>query len=342
MRLNKRTAFQTLLLYIFLALYFKSWKREKQRGSQDEVLLKSYSLTNCGRFTNESGVVCRPFKIPLWTPTFLPYKNLVRSPHPLICRQKVMNWIQVEPERIIITNDLKTCSYFHCNFTEILRFMEYYHVKLQVTVSTDNYYPRFSDTIEVACACHHTKFNETYLVPKVNPVSESCRKVPSDERGYSFNILYLVYDGISRNFFVRNLPKTWQFMKSKMRGIEFHGHSALGLNSAPNQIPLWTGYDFFEWLSSGPAPNNFVEELPPILLASAAEKNYVTMFYEDLQANSMKVEEYSNAGLPSASGETSVEMGVCVGTVAASLLFRVTPSSVGFQARENIRTLRSG
>jgi hypothetical protein len=66
------------------------------------------------------------------------------------------------------------------------------------------------------------------------------------------NILLWMYDGISRSYFMHNLPKTWAYLESLLEhksgggGFLFRGHNTVGLNSHPN----WSAFMRGEWVYS--------------------------------------------------------------------------------------------
>ena len=55
------------------------------------------------------------------------------------------------------------------------------------------------------------------------------------------NVLVWMFDGVSRNFFIRNVPKTWEYMTKVMKGTVFENYNVVGRNSLPNIVPFWTG-----------------------------------------------------------------------------------------------------
>ena len=61
------------------------------------------------------------------------------------------------------------------------------------------------------------------------------------------NLLIWLLDGISRSYFMHNLPKTWAFLESLLEdqsgkgGFVLRGHNVVGINSNPNLVALWTG-----------------------------------------------------------------------------------------------------
>ena len=95
-------------------------------------------------------------------------------------------------------------------------------------------------------------WSDVLLGVKKNPETDNIPQVDvdlpeTDEAKPVQNILLWFHDGLSRSYFLYNLPKTWSFLESLLEeksgngGFYFRGHNTLGLNSAPNMVPLWTG-----------------------------------------------------------------------------------------------------
>jgi hypothetical protein len=82
---------------------------------------------------------------------------------------------------------------------------------------------------------------------KIPKVMDGSTLPLTDEVSPVQNILIWSNDAISRSYFIHNLPKTWAFLdtlldeKSGKGGFLLRGHNVLGLNSAPNMVPLLTG-----------------------------------------------------------------------------------------------------
>jgi hypothetical protein len=61
------------------------------------------------------------------------------------------------------------------------------------------------------------------------------------------NVILWMYDGISRSYFMHNLPKTWAYLESLLEhtsgrgGFLFRGHNTVALNSYPNWSAFMKG-----------------------------------------------------------------------------------------------------
>jgi len=55
------------------------------------------------------------------------------------------------------------------------------------------------------------------------------------------NILIIGLDAQSHMNFIRQMPKTYEFLTDTLSGIELLGYNKVGDNTFPNIIPLLTG-----------------------------------------------------------------------------------------------------
>ena len=96
------------------------------------------------------------------------------------------------------------------------------------------------------------------------------------------NLLIIGIDGISRINAIRNLPKTYKYLKEELNAIEFLGYNKVQDNSFPNLCPILSGLTENEFFSHECQPKkpSKVDDCP-FLWNRFNKLGYATLYAED-------------------------------------------------------------
>ena len=94
-----------------------------------------------------------------------------------------------------------------------------------------------------------------------------------------YSVLLIGIDSVSRSHALRNLQKSYKYLKETLGAYDFKGYMKVGSNSFPNLIPLLTGMRHGNF----PLVNNRVSycDSMPLLWNSKALKHHATLYSED-------------------------------------------------------------
>ena len=94
-----------------------------------------------------------------------------------------------------------------------------------------------------------------------------------------YSVLLIGIDSVSRSHALRNLQKSYKYLKETLGAHDFKGYMKVGSNSFPNLIPLLTGMRHGNF----PLVNNRVSycDSMPLLWNSKALKHHATLYSED-------------------------------------------------------------
>lgn len=91
------------------------------------------------------------------------------------------------------------------------------------------------------------------------------------------------FDSLSKNAFIRKLPKTYEYLTHKLHGDVLQGYNIVGDGTPQALIPILTGFTELELPETRRriADSNFVN-VYPMIWQKYQKMGYVTAFNEDL------------------------------------------------------------
>lgn len=108
------------------------------------------------------------------------------------------------------------------------------------------------------------------------------KDVPED--GLKLNVLMFGFDSLSRNTFIRKLPKTYQFLRQNLNTQVLEGYNIIGDGTPQALIPILTGKIELELPETRKRMGhkaNFVD-VYPLIWKEYKESGYITGFMEDV------------------------------------------------------------
>lgn len=112
-----------------------------------------------------------------------------------------------------------------CSFTDIIRVNDFESTNGETTYSDSYYKLEASDVVKVSCRSQSKQWSATLTGIRLdNSVWQrtSWSNLPPDAAKY--NVLMFGFDSISRNSFVRKLPKSYEYLTQVMHGDILRGY----------------------------------------------------------------------------------------------------------------------
>lgn len=122
-------------------------------------------------------------------------------------------------------------------------------------------------------------YSQPLMMPLVKPVEKQVRD--NNLKKKPLNVLVVGMDSVSRLNAYRQFPKTLDFLRKKENLVELFGYNKIGVNSAPNQIPLLSGVKYLGDNLKARVTNKFFDNQTRYLWDDFDSRGYRTMYYEE-------------------------------------------------------------
>ncbi|KAF7997895.1 hypothetical protein HCN44_009293 [Aphidius gifuensis] len=212
--------------------------------------------------------------------------KFVHNVPPLECSPE--DWVVVQGSKLILQDKIKKqFGPILCAFREIIRVDEYVNKLTEAETSSDTYILKYSDFADVQCEAENsgTKWHSVLAGVQFNPEvqkTSSWKNVPND--GLKLNVLMFGFDSLSRNTFIRKLPKTYDYLKENLKSQILEGYNIIGDGTPQALIPLLTGKTELELPDTRKRTGytaKFVD-VYPFIWQKYKQKGYITGFAEDV------------------------------------------------------------
>ena len=182
---------------------------------------------------------CRLPPLPLDPPELRP---LFHPVPPLACDAEPA-WVTVRGSHVTITDAARRAhGTITCEFTDLLLRDDERAVEGFRTRSETDYTLEASDFVRVSCSAEDGATWRNVIAgirrnaaPHAVPLSS----LPKDH--LPVNVLIWGFDSLSRNTFIRKLPRTFAFLRDKLNTTVLHGYNIVGDGTPQALIPILTG-----------------------------------------------------------------------------------------------------
>ncbi|KAI4464458.1 hypothetical protein MML48_3g00001665 [Holotrichia oblita] len=225
---------------------------------------------------------CKQPNLPLNSPEIMEFLHDVP---PINCKSGT-DWVQCKGSECSIKEQIETQKgKIKCSFTNIIRTDDF-QVADADTVNTDSYYKlEESDVVNVSCvASDSTTWKSILTGIRLNKEiwdRSGWQYVPQD--GLKLNVLMFGFDSISRNTFIRKLPKSYDYLVNHLGGLVLKGYNIVGDGTPQALTPILTGKTELELPD---VRKRFLHtqnvDVYPFIWKDFQENGYVTAFLEDL------------------------------------------------------------
>lgn len=108
--------------------------------------------------------------------------------------------------------------------------------------------------------------------------------VNTEQQTPKLNVLIYGFDSLSRNAFIRKLPKSYKYLTNQLSGDVLQGYNIVGDGTPQALIPLLTGFNELELPETRKRmkDSQYVDEAFPFVWKEYEREGYVTAFNEDI------------------------------------------------------------
>ncbi|XP_069997397.1 uncharacterized protein [Penaeus vannamei] len=195
-------------------------------------------------------------------------------------------WVTVKGSEATITQKARDDhGDIECSFTEVVRENDYVNRRGLTTTTHDSFTLVNSDFYTVACTAKDGKTwsNTVAGIRRDEDVRASTGwdKVPAD--GLRVNYLMIGFDSLSRNTFIRTLPKSYAFLSDVLGAQVLEGYNIVGDGTPQQLIPILTGKTELELPETRRRMGKQAQYVNsyPFVWDDFKKNGYVTMFAED-------------------------------------------------------------
>lgn len=278
------TALFVLLLFCVVQVF------RSELGFNDNDLSNLDKLIHISQLIKESeqpyigeGVVaCKLPQLDISNPEITKF---IHDVPPLQCTPE--DWVILHGSRLVISNKTKKkYGSLICSFSEILRDDDY-NISYETAVESDDFYVlKHSDFVDVKCESKNgNKWHSIMAGVKDDPeVKEKSKWEYVGNKAFKLNVLMFGFDSLSRNTFIRKLPKTYQYLKEYLGALILEGYNIVGDGTPQALIPILTGKIELELPDTRKRMGvkaNYVD-VYPMIWNQYKENNYITGFMEDV------------------------------------------------------------
>ncbi|XP_059621176.1 uncharacterized protein LOC132264861 isoform X2 [Phlebotomus argentipes] len=227
--------------------------------------------------SDENQGQCRMPELPLYSPEMM---SFLRDEPPIDCGDESDDWVKCERSTCFIRPAVMVRKgRIRCDFADIVR-LDDFRIELASSVATEETY-KLTQSDFARVKCHKVDRSERWH-GTVLGVRDGVR-VESPGMGDRLNVLMYGFDSLSRNAFMRKLPKSYAYLTDELRADVLRGYNVVGDGTPQALIPLLTGLTELELPETRKRfrNSNFVN-VYPMIWKDYEEEGYVTAFNEDV------------------------------------------------------------
>ncbi|XP_069676617.1 uncharacterized protein [Periplaneta americana] len=283
------------LVYGFLLLgcvYIMLQIVRMQRGIFDDVdrasrlkqinMMLHSSPAQTWRKLSAGGQACRHPHLEVHSPEIMKF---IKSAPPVHCWDTA-DWVRVNGSTAFITDEARARhGDIQCAFTDILRVNDHSTHDGVTTQTHTEYNLEESDFVRVHCKASK---GETWsnIMPGIRHDQDvldrtGWDKVPHD--GLRLDVLMFGFDSLSRNMFIRHLPRTYHYLRETLQMIDLRGYNIVGDGTPQALIPILTGKTELELPETRKRMGDKASyvNIYPFVWKDFQENGYVTGYLED-------------------------------------------------------------
>ncbi|CAG9771746.1 unnamed protein product [Ceutorhynchus assimilis] len=229
-----------------------------------------------------SNLTCKQPVLDIYNPQIMKF---VRKVAPIDCSKASIDWVKCTGSECVIQEDAKRkFGPIKCAFTDIIRVNDFELSDGKTTSSSEYYKLEKSDVVRANCQSADRKWSATLTGLRLdNSVWDRSNWEEMNKSALKMNVLMFGYDSLSRNAFIRKLPKTYEYLTKELGAIVLQGYNIIGDGTPQALIPILTGKTELELPDTRKRLRNthFVNSYP-FIWDDYKRAGYVTAFLEDL------------------------------------------------------------
>lgn len=225
---------------------------------------------------------CKQPNLPVNAPELMKF---IKEVPPINCKLAGRDWVTCKDSECRVSEEIKAQhGQVKCAFTDLIRSDDF-TVTNGETTNTDSFYKlESSDVVSVSCKSPYGKWSSVLTGIRQEPKiydSTGWEYVAND--ALKLNVLMFGFDSMSRNSFIRKLPKTYQYLSDVLEAHVLQGYNIIGDGTPQALIPILTGQTELELPDTRKRlrNSNYVN-VYPFVWKEFKRNGYVTAYYEDM------------------------------------------------------------
>ncbi|XP_030372616.1 uncharacterized protein LOC115622717 isoform X2 [Scaptodrosophila lebanonensis] len=290
----QKIALTTCLLLLVITLCMLNWERDVDKSVKIKIIERSIrSPMNQGE--------CRRPHLALDNPDIMKFYKQVAK---INCGDG-LDWIMCEKSICFVRPEISAShDDITCSYTDIIRKSDY-KVRFGRTLKLkEPYVLQKSDFVKVVCHASDGQswfgmafgIRDTVQRPLAANFAPNLAVMPPEAVAQAhqqlqlqdvptaafYNVLMLGFDSLSRNAFLRKLPRTYSYLK-QLGTVVLQGYNIVGDGTPQALVPLLTGYTELELPETRKRMSNSGSvDSYPMIWQDFARLGYMTSFNEDL------------------------------------------------------------
>nr|AAL13984.1 SD01790p [Drosophila melanogaster] len=281
------------VVVLLVTWYVLNVERDLDKSLKIEIIERSIrSAVNRGE--------CRHPHLPLDNPDIMKFYKPVER---INCGEG-MDWVMCEKSICFVRPEIASSHEdVICSYTDIIRKSDYKVRFGQSLRMKEPYVLQASDFVKVVCRSSSgeswfgmahgirdtvprppaSNFSPNLAVLPPEAVAQAQQQMQDGATAPFYNVLMFGFDSLSRNAFIRKLPRTYEYLTQQLGATVLKGYNIVGDGTPQALVPLLTGFTELELpetrkrLSGAGSVDSY-----PMIWKDFARLGYMTSFNEDL------------------------------------------------------------
>ncbi|XP_034112705.2 uncharacterized protein LOC117573538 isoform X1 [Drosophila albomicans] len=298
MRIPRRGVQKCILVSCVLLMFFTLYILNVQEQNVDKSLTIAIMERSIRSAMNQGE--CRQPHLPLDNPDIMKFYKPVNK---IKCEAEV-DWVMCEKSICFVKPEISAIhSEVVCSYTDILRKSDYKARFGRTVRIKEPYVLQESDFVRVSCRADSGErwhgmaygIRDTVQRPVMPNLSPNLAALPPEVIAQAqqqlqdlpsipyYNVLMFGFDSLSRNAFMRKLPRSYNYLTKQLGAVVLKGYNIVGDGTPQALIPLLTGYTELELPETRKrvSGSGYVDAYP-MIWKDFARLGYVTSFNEDM------------------------------------------------------------
>ncbi|KAJ8965292.1 hypothetical protein NQ314_004221 [Rhamnusium bicolor] len=211
-----------------------------------------------------SSLACKQPSLPVSSPEMMKFVHTVPK---LDCSIAGEDWVKCVGHECTIQDNVKIkYGPIKCSFTDIIREDDFKLTNGKTTVSETYYKLEESDVVRVHCTSPENKWSATLTGIRIQDnIWDGSNWDNLPPNSLKMDILMFGFDSLSRNAFIRKLPKSYEYLTKVLEAVVLQGYNIVELPDTRKRIKN----------------TKFVNSYP-FIWNDYKDAGYITGFFEDV------------------------------------------------------------
>ncbi|CAH1183697.1 unnamed protein product [Phaedon cochleariae] len=231
--------------------------------------------------TQASSLACKQPNLPVTSPEIMKFVHAVPK---IDCSKANEDWVKCLGSICELQENAKIeYGPIKCSFTDVIRIDDF-KSKDGNSVIAESYQLQKSDVVRASCESKDKKWSATLTgIRNDNQIYDTVSWDNLPHNALRMNVLMFGFDSLSRNAFIRKLPKTYEYITEFLEGDVLQGYNIVGDGTPQALIPILTGKTELELPDTRKrkSDSQFVD-VYPFIWNQYKDAGYVTAFFEDV------------------------------------------------------------